>query len=59
MAIDLNSKAVGQKTEQDALEILQLYIETAPSMAMNHAPAEPAVAPGGMNAAGSIDPMKR
>lgn len=58
MAIDLNSKAVGQKKDGDAQEILQLYIETAPNMAMNHAPAsEPA--PGGMNVAGSIDPMKR
>lgn len=35
----LNSMAVGQKTGDEAAEILGAYIETGPGMLLNHTPA--------------------
>ena len=55
----LNSTAVGRRKDDEAGELLQAYIDTAPQMAFTHSATPQATAqPRGASAAGSIDPTQ-
>jgi hypothetical protein len=53
----LNTAAVARRSNDEAGEILKAYIETNPSMALNHT-AEPAVAAAPKGSGGAVDPTR-